>query len=159
MKPRRMKNPGHGADCAVRGIKAQQVIAMTGTPVENRLMEFWSILSTVQPKLLGSMKEFADVFARPIEADHDERAAEAFRRLTAPFMLRRVKPISPSLPICPKRTPSIISLRCISNKLCFIKKRLIECLSKSWRPKNRRKTTHLPDGWRAEAVFLNSLRA
>lgn len=40
----------------MRGIKAQQVIAMTGTPVENRLMEFWSILSTVQPKLLGSMK-------------------------------------------------------------------------------------------------------
>lgn len=86
-----VKNPGTAQTAAVRGIKAQQVIAMTGTPVENRLMEFWSILSTVQPKLLGSMKEFADVFARPIEADHDERAAEAFRRLTAPFMLRRVK--------------------------------------------------------------------
>ena len=86
-----VKNPGTAQTAAVRGIKAQQVIAMTGTPVENRLMEFWSILSTVQPKLLGSMKEFTDVFARPIEADHDERAAEAFRRLTAPFMLRRVK--------------------------------------------------------------------
>lgn len=80
-----VKNPGTAQTAAVRGIKAQQVIAMTGTPVENRLMEFWSILSTVQPKLLGSMKEFADVFARPIEADHDERAAEAFRRLTAPL--------------------------------------------------------------------------
>ena len=46
-----VKNPGTAQTAAVRGIKAQQVIAMTGTPVENRLMEFWSILSTVQPKL------------------------------------------------------------------------------------------------------------
>ena len=86
-----IKNPGTAQTAAVRGIKAQQVIAMTGTPVENHLMEFWSILSAVQPKILGSQKDFGNTFARPIEANHSEAAAEAFRRLTAPFMLRRLK--------------------------------------------------------------------
>ena len=75
----------------MRGIRADQVIAMTGTPVENRLMEYWSIFSAVQPKLLGTQKEFAKTFAEPIEGDRDQQAAEAFRRLTAPFMLRRLK--------------------------------------------------------------------
>ncbi len=86
-----VKNPNTLQTASVKGLGADQVIAMTGTPVENRLMEYWSILSIVQPRLLGTQKNFADAFARPIEADHDERAAEAFRRLTAPFMLRRVK--------------------------------------------------------------------
>ena len=86
-----VKNPNTLQTASVKGLGADQVIAMTGTPVENRLMEYWSILSVVQPRLLGTQKNFADTFARPIEADHDERAAEAFRRLTAPFMLRRVK--------------------------------------------------------------------
>ena len=64
---------------------------MTGTPVENRLSEYWSILETVQPRLLGSLKDFTETFATPIETDHSEAVAEAFRRLTAPFMLRRLK--------------------------------------------------------------------
>ena len=86
-----IKNISTAQTAAVRGIKADQVIAMTGTPVENRLMEYWSILSAVQPKLLGTQKEFAKTFAEPIEGDRDPQAAEAFRRLTAPFMLRRLK--------------------------------------------------------------------
>lgn len=86
-----IKNISTAQTAAVRGIRADQVIAMTGTPVENRLMEYWSIFSAVQPKLLGTQKEFAKTFAEPIEGDRDQQAAEAFRRLTAPFMLRRLK--------------------------------------------------------------------
>lgn len=86
-----IKNVSSAQTAAVRGLRADSVIAMTGTPVENRLMEYWSVLSAVQPRILGTQKDFSATFARPIEAEHDERAAEAFRRLTAPFMLRRLK--------------------------------------------------------------------
>lgn len=86
-----VKNAVSGQSVAAKSIKAQQTIAMTGTPVENRLSEYWSILETVQPRLLGSAKDFSATFAVPIEADHDAKVAEAFRRLTAPFLLRRLK--------------------------------------------------------------------
>lgn len=86
-----VKNTASGQSVAAKSVKAAQTIAMTGTPVENRLLEYWSILETVQPKLLGSMKDFQQTFAVPIESDHDAKAAEAFRKLTAPFMLRRLK--------------------------------------------------------------------
>lgn len=86
-----VKNAATTQSLAVRSIKASQVIAMTGTPVENRLMEYWSILEIVQPRLLGSAEDFSRTFALPIENGHDPHAVEAFRRLTAPFMLRRLK--------------------------------------------------------------------
>ncbi len=86
-----VKNSSTSQSVAVRALKAPQTIAMTGTPVENRLLEYWSIFEAVQPRLLGSIKDFTRTFAAPIESAHDAHAAEAFRRLTAPFMLRRVK--------------------------------------------------------------------
>ena len=86
-----IKNASSAQAQSVRLIGAPQTIAMTGTPVENRLMEYWSIINTVQPQLLGSAEDFQRTFAMPIEADHDPQAADAFRRLTAPFMLRRLK--------------------------------------------------------------------
>lgn len=86
-----VKNAVSGQSVAVKAVKAAQTIAMTGTPVENRLTEYWSILQAVQPHLLGSLRDFTDTFATPIESDHDPDAAAAFRRLTAPFMLRRLK--------------------------------------------------------------------
>ncbi len=86
-----VKNASTNQSVAVRSIHAPQVIAMTGTPVENRLMEYWSILEIVQPRLLGSADDFARTFAAPIEYERDAHAIEAFRRLTAPFMLRRLK--------------------------------------------------------------------
>ena len=86
-----VKNATSGQSVAAKSLNASQTIAMTGTPVENRLSEYWSILETVQPRLLGSLKDFTETFAAPIETDHSESAAEAFRRLTAPFMLRRLK--------------------------------------------------------------------
>ena len=86
-----VKNAGSGQSSAARSISAKRTIAMTGTPVENHLMEYWSILDLVQPKLFGSADDFDRTFARPIESSRDENAVEAFRRLTAPFMLRRLK--------------------------------------------------------------------
>ena len=76
---------------AARLFPARQVIAMTGTPVENSLSEYWSVLSTVQPGLLGGRTEFMRDYGKPIEERMDRRALERFRQLTAPFILRRVK--------------------------------------------------------------------
>ena len=72
-------------------LKADEVIAMSGTPVENHLMEYWSIFSLVQPGLLGSERDFKRTFATPIESERDPQVIEAFKALTAPFMLRRLK--------------------------------------------------------------------
>lgn len=86
-----LKNSATSQTIAAKAIHAAQTIAMTGTPVENRLSEYRSILETVQPHLFGSEKDFQETFARPIEVDHNPLAIESFRRLTSPFMLRRVK--------------------------------------------------------------------
>lgn len=76
---------------AARALRAQTRIALTGTPVENRLSELWSIMSFLNPGYLGGETEFRRSFARPIERAGDTAAAERLRRLTAPFVLRRLK--------------------------------------------------------------------
>lgn len=86
-----VKNPETKQTRAIRGFPADQVVAMSGTPVENRLMELWSIFSCVQPGILGTASEFSEAFAEPIESEHDPIAAEDLKKLTAPFMIRRMK--------------------------------------------------------------------
>ncbi len=86
-----VKNPATSQAEAARLLAAPRVIAMTGTPVENRLMEYWSIFSIVLPGLLGTAADFRASFAKPIEANRDAEALARFRRLTSPFMIRRVK--------------------------------------------------------------------
>ena len=66
-------------------------VALTGTPVENRLSELWSIMHILNPGLLGTNRSFRDRFAIPIEREHDAEATERLRRITAPFLLRRLK--------------------------------------------------------------------
>lgn len=85
----------------MRTVKADGVVAMSGTPVENRLMEYWSIMEATNSGLLGSATGFKNTFAQPIEIEHDEETAEQFKRVTAPFILRRLKTdkaIAPELP-------------------------------------------------------------
>jgi non-specific serine/threonine protein kinase len=76
---------------SVRAIPAGRRIAMTGTPVENRLSELWSIMHFLNPGMLGSEKVFRDRFALPIERDADDEAAARLRQITGPFVLRRLK--------------------------------------------------------------------
>ena len=66
-------------------------MALTGTPVENRLSELWSIMHFLNPGYLGPRKRFRKQFTLPIARYGDENAAERLRRLTRPFILRRVK--------------------------------------------------------------------
>ncbi|MCP9620727.1 DEAD/DEAH box helicase, partial [Nocardia otitidiscaviarum] len=66
-------------------------LALTGTPVENRLEELRSILDFANPKLLGKPSDFHARFAVPIERERDENAVARLRAITSPFVLRRVK--------------------------------------------------------------------
>ena len=86
-----VKNPGAAQTKAVRQLRAGRRVALTGTPVENRLSELWSIMQVLNPGLLGSARSFRERFALPIERDHDTEATELLRRATGPFVLRRLK--------------------------------------------------------------------
>ena len=102
-----IKNPDTKAAKAVRKIPAQQRIALTGTPVENRLSELWSIIDTVVPGLLGSFAQFRTRFAVPIERHRDAAAAAALRQITSPFLLRRTKADRSLVPDLPDKVEQI----------------------------------------------------
>ncbi|GEC87956.1 DEAD/DEAH box helicase [Brevibacillus brevis] len=76
---------------AVRDLKAWHRIALTGTPIENRLSELWSIFDFLNPGYLGSLGEFTQRFVHPIERDQDQQLINQVQRLIQPFLLRRVK--------------------------------------------------------------------
>ena len=76
---------------AVRALPAAARIALTGTPVENQLAELWSIMEFANPGLLGTQQAFRDSYAVPIERNQSEEAAQRLRRVTQPFVLRRLK--------------------------------------------------------------------
>ena len=86
-----IKNAGTRQARAVRSLPAASRIALTGTPVENRLGELWSIMEFTSPGLLGPAEKFRTSFAVPVERHGDEDAADRLKRLTGPFILRRVK--------------------------------------------------------------------
>ena len=86
-----IKNSGTRQAQAVRAIPAGSRIALTGTPVENRLSDLWSLMDFTSPGLLGSAEKFRQRFAIPIERAGDEEAADRLRRITGPFILRRLK--------------------------------------------------------------------
>lgn len=76
---------------AVGGLQAGFRLALTGTPVENRLADLWSIMNLLNPGLLGSAARFAERFGNPIERQRNEAARARLRRLVGPFLLRRTK--------------------------------------------------------------------
>jgi len=102
-----VKNPNTKAARAVRRLSARQRVALTGTPIENRLSELWAILDAVNPGLLGSMARFQDRYASPIERQKSVEAAERLRRLTGPFVLRRTKADKQLLPDLPDKVEQI----------------------------------------------------
>ncbi|MEV0430460.1 SNF2-related protein [Micromonospora sp. NPDC050495] len=76
---------------AVRALPARHRVAVTGTPVENRLADLWSIMQFANPGLLGPAATFRKKFAEPIERHGDAEVAGRLRRITGPFVLRRLK--------------------------------------------------------------------
>ncbi|MFI7067847.1 DEAD/DEAH box helicase [Kribbella sp. NPDC050124] len=95
------KNPLSRTARALRTLPSATRIALTGTPVENRLSELWSILDWAAPGLLGTLDRFRQDVAVPVERYHDEEATARLARVTRPFLLRRRKSdpgIAPELP-------------------------------------------------------------
>ncbi len=86
-----IKNSDTAQAKAVKSIKADNFIAMSGTPVENRLSELWSIMDYSNRGFLGNTKEFKEMFGTPIETYNDLAVAEKLKKVTAPFMMRRLK--------------------------------------------------------------------
>ena len=85
-----IKNPMSATARAVKKLQSERRLALTGTPIENRLSEIWSIFDFVAPGLLGDLKRFEEKFARPIDRG-DESAAEKLRAAIHRFVLRREK--------------------------------------------------------------------
>lgn len=86
-----IKNSETAQAKAIRSIGADSFIAMSGTPVENRLSELWSIVDYSNRGLLGTSSQFNENFGRPIETYNDAAVAGKLKQITAPFMMRRLK--------------------------------------------------------------------
>jgi SNF2 family DNA or RNA helicase/uncharacterized Zn finger protein len=86
-----IKNQETAQAKAVKSIPANIRIAMSGTPVENRLSEFWSIMDFTNKGYLGTVKTFKEDYATPIQVFNDEQVVTKFRKITTPFMMRRMK--------------------------------------------------------------------
>ncbi|MFO0673156.1 MAG: SNF2-related protein [Polyangiaceae bacterium] len=85
-----IKNPLSATARAAKRLKADRRLALSGTPIENRLSEIWSIFDFVSPGLLGPLDKFEERYGRPIDGG-DAKAASRLRATIHPFILRRTK--------------------------------------------------------------------
>jgi len=86
-----IKNPETKRSHAARAIDADYRIALTGTPVENSVGDLWAIMEFLNAGFLGTQAAFKRNFFIPIQAQRDHAAAERLKRITGPFILRRLK--------------------------------------------------------------------
>jgi len=86
-----IKNADTKQSAAVRSFPARHRVALTGTPIENRLSELWSIYDFINPGYLGSLRGFTVRFIQPIEKDKNDQRTAELQKLIKPFMLRRKK--------------------------------------------------------------------
>ncbi|MEV5030159.1 DEAD/DEAH box helicase [Paenibacillus sp. LPE1-1-1.1] len=86
-----IKNVYTKQSTAIRRLPAEHRIALTGTPMENRLTELWSIYDFINPGYLGNISDFRKEVVAPIEKTRDEKMIAGLQRWVKPFMLRRIK--------------------------------------------------------------------
>jgi SNF2 family DNA or RNA helicase len=86
-----IKNPQTRQAQAARALPSGYRVALTGTPVENNVGDLWSLMEFLNPGFLGTLAQFKRNFFLPIQANGDEEAARRLKRLTGPFILRRLK--------------------------------------------------------------------
>jgi SNF2 family DNA or RNA helicase len=86
-----IKNAYTKQSSSIRRLQAEHRIAMTGTPLENRLTELWAIYDFINPGYLGSLRSFTHRFVQPIERTKNRELIQQVRRFIQPFLLRRVK--------------------------------------------------------------------
>ena len=86
-----IKNPDTNQTQAIKKLQTERKVALTGTPVENRLVELWSIMDFLNPGYLGSRKSFQTRYTARIEQENDWDITEELRSLIRPFLIRRLK--------------------------------------------------------------------
>ncbi|HSU80175.1 MAG TPA: DEAD/DEAH box helicase, partial [Candidatus Angelobacter sp.] len=86
-----IKNPNSQKSRVLKQYKASHRLALTGTPIENRLEELWAIMDFLNPGYLGSLTSFRRAFIQPIEKQGSTDRSELLKRLIKPFLLRREK--------------------------------------------------------------------
>ena len=86
-----IKNPSTKQTKAIKALEAKHKMALSGTPIENRLAEYWSIFDFINKGYLYTLRIFNEMFIKPIENEHDKESLEAFKKITSPFILRRHK--------------------------------------------------------------------
>ena len=103
-----IKNPNAKQSQAVRRIRAGYRIALTGTPVENRLSELWSIIDFLNPGYLGGHERFRKQFIVPIERYNNSENTMRLRRLVQPFLLRRLKSDPKIISDLPEKNEAVV---------------------------------------------------
>ncbi|MEL6940465.1 MAG: DEAD/DEAH box helicase, partial [Cyanobacteria bacterium J06598_1] len=86
-----IKNPKAAQTKAILKLSARHRLALTGTPIENRLLDLWSIFNFLNPGYLGKESQFRKNFERPIQRNSDRTQSMVLKKLVEPFILRRVK--------------------------------------------------------------------
>lgn len=109
-----IKNPDTAQTLSVKSIKSDIKIAMTGTPVENRLTELWSIFDFINHGYLGTLKEFQKSYAIPIEKFKENSRANKLKMSVSPFVLRRLK--------TDKNVISDLPEKLVLNDYCYLSK-------------------------------------
>lgn len=109
-----IKNPDTAQTLAVKSIKSDIKIAMTGTPVENRLTELWSIFDFINRGYLGALREFQKSYAIPIEKFKETSRASKLKMSVSPFVLRRLK--------TDKNVISDLPEKLVLNDYCYLSK-------------------------------------
>ncbi len=86
-----IKNPTAAQTKVITSIKADSRFALTGTPIENRLMDLWSLFNFLNPGILGTRAAFRKEFEIPVQRDNDLHKTNILKNLVEPFILRRLK--------------------------------------------------------------------
>ncbi|WOD41705.1 DEAD/DEAH box helicase [Nodosilinea sp. E11] len=86
-----IKNPKTAQTKAILKLNANHRLALTGTPVENRLMDLWSIFNFLNPGYLGTQTQFRKQFELPIQKENSPARSATLKKLVEPFILRRLK--------------------------------------------------------------------
>lgn len=131
-----IKNSSTRASKSVRSLPSRHRIALTGTPVENRLSEMRSIVDFTNPGVLGSASFFRHHFAKPIERDNDDALTERLRRLTAPFILRRLKTDPAIIDDLPEKTEEVLTVT-LSDEQAALYKALVDDVQRQLEQKDK----------------------
>ncbi|MFI8770932.1 DEAD/DEAH box helicase [Gordonia sp. NPDC062954] len=132
-----LKNVATKAAKAVRGFPAEHRIALTGTPVENRLEDLRAVIDLVNPGMLGSASRFRARFAEPIERDRDPAALRRLNALTQPFILRREKTDPSIITDLPEKTDITVRAN-LSLEQAALYRAVIDELMEALRSKQQR---------------------